>query len=619
MGKILDKINKPNDVCRLNKKYYKKLAEEIREFLLENVSQTGGHLASNLGAVELTIALHSVMRFPKDQIVWDVGHQAYTHKLLTGRREEFAKMRQLGGMSGFPKRHESPCDSFDTGHSSTSISAALGMATARKLNGGKEKIVAVIGDGALTGGMALEALNNVSQLKENFVIILNDNNMSISENVGGMSNYLNKLRVGERYNEFKVDVEQSLSKIPMVGNTLVRKVKNTKDHVKGLLLDSSWFDDWGITYIGPVDGHNMKEMISIFERAFKINHPILIHVKTVKGKGYLPAEERPALYHGVGSFDLEEGAEGNTNKAPSYTDVFSKKLVSMAEKDSSIVAITAAMPDGTGLSRFQKYYPDRFFDVGIAEEHAVTFAAGMAVKGLKPYLSVYSSFYQRAYDQILHDVCLQNLPVRFIIDRAGLVGQDGETHQGVFDISFLSAMPNMTVLAPKDGNELEQAMEFADTIDGPVAIRFGRGKAYVSDQWEAMELGKAQVLQTGEKVALLAVGGMVEECAKAVERCGQDGINISFINARFVKPFDKDMIRQLQKKHSHLLIVEEGIKQGGFGQTVEAFVEEEKLSLNVETMAIDDCFVEHGTVPELRKRLGLDAETIYNKVKERML
>ncbi len=619
MGKILEKINKPNDIRRINKKYYKKLAEEIREFLLEHVSQTGGHLASNLGAVELTIALHAVLKFPRDQIVWDVGHQAYTHKLLTGRRKDFDNMRKLDGMSGFPKRHESDCDSFDTGHSSTSISAALGMATARKLSGGHEKIVAVIGDGALTGGMALEALNNVSQLHKNFVIILNDNNMSISENVGGMSNYLNKLRVGERYNEFKEDVEHSLSKIPHVGNSLVKKVKNTKDYVKGIFVDSNWFDDLGITYIGPVDGHNMKEMIKIFEAAFKIDHPILIHVKTIKGKGYKPAEENPSLYHGVGCFDLNFGAQPSSDKVLSYTDVFSKTLVKMAAKDKKIVAITAAMPDGTGLTKFQNKYPDRFFDVGIAEEHAVTFAAGLASKGYKPYVSIYSSFYQRAYDQILHDVCIQNLPVRLIIDRAGLVGQDGETHQGIFDISFLSAIPNMTIIAPKDMNDLIKAMHFADSVDGPLAIRFGRGTAYVADSCEDYEYGKSELIQSGKKAVIIAVGGMVEEVAKAMELLKESQLNPTFVNARFLAPMDRELIRTLATEHDYILVVEEGMKQGGYGQTVQAFVEEEKLNAYTEVLAIDNQFVEHGTVPELRKRLGIDAQTIYEKVKERML
>lgn len=618
MDKILDKINRPNDIKKIPRKEYPALAQEIRDFLLAHVSETGGHLASNLGAVELTLALHAVMDFPEDKIVWDVGHQSYTHKILTGRKELFGTLRQLDGMSGFPKRRESGCDSFDTGHSSTSISAALGMATARKLSGGKEKIAAVIGDGALTGGMALEALNNVSQLKENIVIILNDNHMSISENVGGMSNYLNMLRVGERYNDFKEDVEQSLSRIPKVGQRLVKKVKSTKDHVKGLFVDTNWFDDLGITYIGPVDGHDMKDMIHIFEKAFKIDHPILIHVKTLKGKGYKPAEKNPSVYHGVGSFDLSTGIVRKRNQALTYTDVFSRTLVNMAKADEKIVAITAAMPEGTGLNRFQKSLPERFFDVGIAEEHAVTFAAGLATQGYKPFVSIYSSFYQRAYDQILHDVCLQNLPVRLIIDRAGLVGQDGETHQGIFDISFLSAMPNMTVLAPKDMKELIAALHYTEQLEGPVAIRFGRGTAYVCEQQQAFSYGKSEWISRGEKLAIIAVGGIFEETKKAVARLRKDGFNPSLINARFIKPVDRPLISELSQTHSAILVVEEAVRQGGYGQTIEALVMEQGGGVKVGVMAIDDTFVEHGPVSELRKRLKIDADSIYMKAKEMM-
>ncbi len=618
MDKILDKINRPNDIKKIPRKEYPALAQEIRDFLLAHVSETGGHLASNLGAVELTLALHAVMDFPEDKIVWDVGHQSYTHKILTGRKELFGTLRQLDGMSGFPKRRESGCDSFDTGHSSTSISAALGMATARKLSGGKEKIAAVIGDGALTGGMALEALNNVSQLKENIVIILNDNHMSISENVGGMSNYLNMLRVGERYNDFKEDVEQSLSRIPKVGQRLVKKVKSTKDHVKGLFVDTNWFDDLGITYIGPVDGHDMKDMIHIFEKAFKIDHPILIHVKTLKGKGYKPAEKNPSVYHGVGSFDLSTGIVRKRNQALTYTDVFSRTLVNMAKVDEKIVAITAAMPEGTGLNRFQKSLPERFFDVGIAEEHAVTFAAGLATQGYKPFVSIYSSFYQRAYDQILHDVCLQNLPVRLIIDRAGLVGQDGETHQGIFDISFLSAMPNMTVLAPKDMKELIAALHYTEQLEGPVAIRFGRGTAYVCEQQQEFSYGKSEWISRGEKLAIIAVGGIFEETKKAVARLRKDGFNPSLINARFIKPVDRPLISELSQTHSAILVVEEAVRQGGYGQTIEALVMEQGGGVKVGVMAIDDTFVEHGPVSELRKRLKIDADSIYMKAKEMM-
>lgn len=616
MGKLLEQIEKENDIKKIPVKSYPQLAGEIREFLIKSVSKTGGHLASNLGAVELTMALHAVMDLPKDKIVWDVGHQAYTHKILTGRKEHFDKLRQMDGLSGFPKRHESDCDSFDTGHSSTSISAALGMATANQLNGSDAKVVAVIGDGALTGGMALEALNNVAALKRNFVIILNDNNMSISKNVGSMSNYLNKLRVGEHYNDFKVDVETSLSKIPKIGKKLVKRVKRTKDNLKHLIVPGGLFNDLGITYIGPVDGHNINQLISIFDNALKLDHPIVIHVKTVKGKGYRFAEENPSKFHGINAFDPETGLENCINGVMTYTDVFSKTLVDMAKKNNNIVAITAAMPDGTGLSRFQKEFPDRFFDVGIAEEHAVTFAAGLAASGMKPFISIYSSFYQRAYDQILHDVCLQNLPVTFIFDRAGLVGKDGETHQGIFDMSFMAAMPNMTIIAPKDIRELKEAMKFAEKHNGPVAIRFAKGVAYTGNKDSIFEYGKSEILMSGEKVALISVGNMVEETMKAVELLAKDKIHPTLVNARFVKPVDYDMVLKLAQQHSHIIVVEEGIKKGGYGESVEAFIAEHNIKANVSVMAIDDMFVEQGSVDNLRARIGISHKNIYEKVLE---
>ncbi len=586
--------------------------------MIDSVSITGGHLASNLGAVELTMALHTVLNLPKDKIVWDVGHQSYTHKILTGRKNQFEHLRQRGGLSGFPKRHESDCDSFDTGHSSTSISAALGMATANQLNGSDGKVVAVIGDGALTGGMALEALNNVASLNRNFVIVLNDNNMSISENVGSMSNYLNKLRVGEHYNDFKIDVENSLSKIPKIGKKLVRRVKRTKDNLKNLIIPGGLFDDLGITYIGPVDGHNLNELITIFDNALKIDHPIVIHVKTIKGKGYKYAEENPSKFHGINPFDKETGLEMERTGAMTYTDVFSNTLVRMAENNDKIVAITAAMPDGTGLSRFQKAFPDRFFDVGIAEEHAVTFAAGLAASGLKPVVSIYSSFYQRAYDQILHDVCLQNLPVTFIFDRAGLVGKDGETHQGIFDMSFMAAMPNMTIIAPKDIRELIEAMKFAENHDGPVAIRFARGVAYagLEEKDHVFAYGKSEIVREGEKVALISVGNMVEETIKAVDMLAKENVFPTLINARFVKPIDYDIIFKTAKKHEHIIVIEEGIKKGGYGESIEAFIAEKKLKTDVCVMAIDDVFVEQGSVDALRECIGISYRNIYEKVLE---
>ena len=620
MKQVLDKINKENDIKKIDKRLYPVLAEEIRTFLINKISKTGGHLASNLGTVDLTIALHAVLNLPHDKIVWDVGHQSYTHKILTGRKNEFDQLRQFGGLSGFPKRHESPCDSFDTGHSSTSISAALGIAMANKLNQSDDKVVAVIGDGALTGGLALEALNNVASLGRNFVIILNDNNMSISENVGSMSNYLNKFRVGEHYNEFKEDVENSLSKIPKVGKKIAKRVKRTKDNIKNLFIQGGLFDDLGITYIGPIDGHDINGMIDIFKDALKIDHPIVIHVKTIKGKGYSFAENEPSRFHGIGKFDIATGKQITDNKIKvmTYTQVFSKALINLAKQDKKIVAITAAMPDGTGLSDFKKQYPERFFDVGIAEEHAVTFAGGLAVSGFKPVISIYSSFYQRAYDQILHDICLQNLPVVMIIDRAGLVGQDGETHQGVFDMSFMSAMPNMTIIAPKDTKELVESLKFAVKHNGPIAIRFPRGNAYVMEQQDdvIISYGKSEIVSQGKDIAVIAVGNMFEETMKAYKLLKKDNIDITLINARFIKPLDTVMIEEIAATHKMIVVVEEAIKKGGYGEAVASFIMEHGINTHVKIMAIDDQFVEQGMVEDLRKKIGIDYNSIYTEIRE---
>ena len=620
MKQVLDKINKENDIKKIDKRLYPVLAEEIRTFLIDKISKTGGHLASNLGTVDLTIALHAVLNLPHDKIVWDVGHQSYTHKILTGRKNEFDQLRQFGGLSGFPKRHESPCDSFDTGHSSTSISAALGIAMANKLNQSDDKVVAVIGDGALTGGLALEALNNVASLGRNFVIILNDNNMSISENVGSMSNYLNKFRVGEHYNEFKEDVENSLSKIPKVGKKIAKRVKRTKDNIKNLFIQGGLFDDLGITYIGPIDGHDINGMIDIFKDALKIDHPIVIHVKTIKGKGYSFAENEPSRFHGIGKFDIATGKQITDNKIKvmTYTQVFSKALINLAKQDKKIVAITAAMPDGTGLSDFKKQYPERFFDVGIAEEHAVTFAGGLAVSGFKPVISIYSSFYQRAYDQILHDICLQNLPVVMIIDRAGLVGQDGETHQGVFDMSFMSAMPNMTIIAPKDTKELVESLKFAVKHNGPIAIRFPRGNAYVMEQQDdvIISYGKSEIVSQGKDIAVIAVGNMFEETMKAYKLLKKDNIDITLINARFIKPLDTVMIEEIATTHKMIVVVEEAIKKGGYGEAVASFIMEHGINTHVKIMAIDNQFVEQGMVEDLRKKIGIDYNSIYTEIRE---
>ena len=616
MSNYLDEIKKENDIKKIDPSRYDELAKEIREFIINSVSQSGGHLASNLGAVDLTIALHALLDFPNDKIVWDVGHQCYTHKILTGRKDDFDTLRNFEGLSGFPKRRESDCDCFDTGHSSTSISAALGIAAAEKIDNKHNKIVAIIGDGALTGGMALEALNNVAMLDRVFVIVLNDNNMSISENVGGMSNYLSKFRVGSKYNSFKESVANTFGKIPKIGDRLVRRAKNTKDHFKNLVIPGGgFFDDLGITYVGPIDGHDIEGMMTIFEKAFEIDHPMLIHIKTKKGYGYKDAEDRPSIYHGVSPFNVEDGVK-KSNDVTSYTDFFADKIVELGEKDQNIVTITAAMPDGTGLSKFAKAYPDRFFDVGIAEEHAVTFAAGLALQGKKPFVCIYSSFFQRAYDQILEDVCLQDLPVRLLFDRAGLVGQDGETHQGIFDISFLSSMPNMTIIAPNSDQELIDALDYAKDYARPIAVRYSRGKAYHTDFHAPFEYGKSVVVHKGSDVCVIAVGHIYEEASKARVKLKEEGKRISLVNARFIKPLDTEMIKEMANSHKAIIVVEEGIKKGGYGEAVETYIQENGLDVKVEVIAIEDKFIEHGNVNELRTQIGITSEDILNKVKE---
>lgn len=616
MSNYLDEIKKANDIKKIDPSRYDELAAEIRQFILDSVSHSGGHLASNLGAVELTIALHALLDLPKDKIVWDVGHQCYTHKILTGRKDDFATLRNYEGLSGFPKRRESDCDCFDTGHSSTSISAALGIASANKIDGKKDKVVAVIGDGALTGGMAMEALNNVAALDRNFVIILNDNDMSISKNVGGMSNYLSKFRVGSKYNGFKEAIAKVLGRIPKIGEKIVRRMKRTKDHFKNLVIPGGgFFDDLGITYVGPIDGHDIEGMMTIFEKTFEIDHPILIHVKTKKGHGYEHAENDPSIYHGVSPFDVKDGVK-KSDAVTSYTDYFAEKIVEMAEEDKNIVAITAAMPDGTGLSKFAKAYPDRFFDVGIAEEHAVTFAAGLALEGKKPFVCIYSSFFQRAYDQILQDVCLQDLPVKLLFDRAGLVGQDGETHQGIFDIAYLSSMPNMTIIAPNSDQELMDAIDYAKDFARPIAIRYSRGAAYHTDFKEKFEYGKSVVVHKGEDVCVIAVGNIYEEASKARLKFKEEGKRITLVNARFIKPLDTEMIKDMASKHKAIIVVEEGIKRGGYGEAVEIFIQENNLDVKVETIAIEDKFIEHGKVDQLRSQIGISSDDIVSKVKK---
>lgn len=615
MDTLLDAIKEENDIKKIEEKEYPRLAKEIRQFLLEHISKSGGHLASNLGVVELTMALHAVLRFPQDKLIFDVGHQAYTHKILTGRKEEFDTLRKLNGLSGFPKKDESPCDCFETGHSSTSISAALGFAQARDRKGTKETVVAVIGDGALSGGMAFEALNNAARLKSNLIIVLNDNNMSISKNVGGMSHYLNSIRTGPFYEEFKGGVERTLLNIPKVGEPLAHMIKRSKDAVKQFFVPGMFFEEMGLKYVGPIDGHNINELIETLNKVKKLNRPVLLHVITKKGKGYKKAEKYPAHFHGVDSFDLSSG-KSFKKKTTTYTEVFSKTLIEEAKTKEDIVAVSAAMPLGTGLSAFEKEFPNRFYDVGIAEEHAVTFAAGMAASGLKPVVAIYSSFLQRAYDQILHDVCIQNLPVVFAIDRSGLVGADGKTHQGIFDVSFLSHIPNMTIMAPMNGKELSKMLKYALSYEGPIAIKYPRGTSGTEyeDKVSEIEYGKGIYLEKGEEIALICVGHMLEEGKKVYEELKKKGRSVTLVNPRFIKPLDTTLIDELMKSHSLICTIEEGISQGGYGQMVGNYLMKQKWYHSFLPIAIADEFVPQGTIAELRQQLGIDAKAITEKI-----
>ena len=613
---MLEKINGPQDIKALSREELDVLAQEIRDFLIEKISTTGGHLASNLGVVELTMAIYKTFDLPKDKIIWDVGHQAYTHKILSGRKD-FDDLRQFGGMSGFPKTKESPCDAFNTGHSSTSISAGLGMAQARDLKGEDYRVVSIIGDGALTGGMAYEALNNAARMDKNFIIVLNDNNMSISENVGGMSKYLSGIRTGEGYNDLKKGVTSVLEKIPVAGPRMIDRISRTKQGIKQLLIPGMLFENMGITYLGPVDGHDLKELCRVLQSAKRVDHAVLVHVLTKKGKGYGPAEKYPARFHGVEPFDVETGKPKKEKKYPSYTDVFSKELCQLAQKDERLVAVTAAMPDGTGLNRFKKMYPDRFFDVGIAEQHAVTSAAGMAAAGLKPVVAVYSSFLQRGYDQILHDVCIQNLPVIFAIDRAGIVGSDGETHQGIFDLSYLTSIPNMSVLAPKNLWELRRDLEFAVGYEGPIAVRYPRGQAYrgLKEFDSPVEYGKGEVLYEGQGIGLLAVGSMVSTAEHIREKLIAEGQDAALVNMRFVKPIDFNLVDQIASGHDRIVTLEENVLQGGFGLQVTAYIHEHYPDVKVLNIALPDAYVEHGNVSVLREGLGIDSDSILRKMK----
>ncbi len=615
---MLERINGPQDIKALNDKELKILAKEIRRFLVKKISVTGGHLASNLGVVELTMAIFKVFDLPRDKVIWDVGHQSYTHKILSGRKDAFDELRQFGGISGFPKTKESPCDSFNTGHSSTSISAGLGMALGRDLKGEDYHVISIIGDGALTGGMAYEALNNAARIKHNFIIILNDNNMSISENVGGISSYLGNLRTATGYNKLKKDVNEFLDDIPVVGPKIVDKIIRTKQGIKQLLIPGMFFEDMGITYLGPVDGHDIKKLCRTLKQAKRVDHAVLVHVLTKKGKGYRPAEENPSAFHGVDPFDVKTGEPLVKKEYPTYTDVFAEELVRLAEKDKKIVAVTAAMPDGTGLNSFKERFPDRFFDVGIAEAHAVTSAAGMAAAGLKPVVAVYSSFLQRGYDQILHDVCLQNLPVVFAVDRAGLVGNDGETHQGIFDLSYLTSIPNMTVMAPKNRWELERELEFALSLNRPVAIRYPRGEAYrgLEEFDSPIEYGKGEILMKGSDIALLAVGSMVSTAEHIRDKLQKEGYDVTLANARFIKPVDLDLVEELAVSHGKIVTLEENVLRGGFGLEVTAYIHSHHPEVKVLNIALPDAYVEHGDVSLLRGKLGIDSDSIIARMKK---
>ncbi len=615
---LLETIEKENDIKKIPLEQMPVLAQEIRDFLLESLSKTGGHLASNLGAVELTMALHYVFSLPKDKIIWDVGHQSYTHKILTGRKDGFKNLRQYGGLSGFPKREESPCDAYDTGHSSTSISAGVGYVCASKVSGEEYHVVSVIGDGALTGGMAYEALNNAASLNKNFVIVLNDNKMSISENVGGISSYLSNLRTAESYTDLKREVKKTLNKVPGIGPVMVQRIHKTKDSIKQLMIPGMFFEDMGIKYLGPVNGHDCGRMIQVFQEAKKVNGPVLVHVQTEKGRGYEPARKHPARFHGTSAFNLEHGIPLKTGGKANYTDIFSTVMLKLADRVPNLVALTAAMPDGTGLKRFRNRFPQRFFDVGIAEEHAVTCAAGMALGGMIPVVAIYSSFLQRAVDQIIEDVCLQNLHVIFAIDRAGLVGSDGETHQGCFDLSYLSMIPNMTVLAPKNKWELSDMLKFAVRYQGPIAIRYPRGEAYdgLEEYREPMVYGKSELIFEGEETALLSVGSMVETAVEVREKLKADKINATLVNARFIKPLDTKILDRLALKHKKIVTMEENVKNGGFGMAVSEYMQEYHPEVKVQIIALPDAFITHGNPKLLKAKAGIDADSIYGAIKE---
>ena len=621
MYPLLEKLGKPEDIKKYSLFELESLAQEIRQLIIETVASNGGHLAPSLGTVELTLALYSVFRFPQDKLIWDVGHQAYTHKIITGRYERFGTLRKKGGITGFPNRFESPYDAFGVGHASTSISAALGMAISRDISGRRNKVIAVLGDGALTGGEVFEALNHAGELGKDLIVILNDNEMSIDKNVGAMSEYLSRIRLAPQYKQAKHDMEELLSSIPRIGSKVLKTANQIKDGIRSVLVPGALFEEMGFSYLGPLDGHNISLLQDVFTKVRDMNGPLLIHVHTMKGKGYVPAEQEPGKFHGVGKFDVETGeAVKKVGGAPSYTSVFSRALIDLAEKNLALVAITAAMPSGTGLSAFKEKYHQRFLDVGIAEEHAVTLAAGLAADGKHPVVALYSTFAQRAYDQLIHDVCLQNLPVTLCLDRAGLVGEDGPTHHGVFDLSYLRQMPNMTIFVPKDENELRQMLAKAVSMDTPTAIRYPRGAGLgvdIQDEFKDIPVGKAEIISQGGEIAFLAVGTMNSIAAQTVELLKVQGIEASLINMRFAKPLDEDLLLELGRSRKLLVTLEENVLAGGFGSAVAEFLLDHDLPAGLLRFGLPDAFVEQGSRQELLSQTGLEPEAIADKVMAR--
>ena len=617
---LLETINSPADLKKLKPEQLPDLAVEVRKFLLETVSVTGGHLGSNLGTVELSIALHYCFDSPGDKIIWDVGHQAYTHKILTGRRDRFATQRQYKGISGFPKRCESEHDAFGVGHSSTSISAGLGMAAAAGLDGTRNHSIAVIGDGSLTGGMAFEALNQAGHLKKNLIVILNDNEMSISKNVGAFSAFISRKMTGHYYRDLKKEMQALLKNIPAFGTDILHFARRAENSLKGFLTPGSLFEALGFDYLGPLDGHDLSQLVEVFNNINELDGPLLVHVMTTKGKGYKPAEDTPTNYHGVGVFDVATGKGAAKSPVKSYTDVFGETLVQLAEEDAKIIAITAAMPDGTGLTPFLKRFPERFFDVGIAEQHAMTFAAGLAADGFKPVTAIYSTFVQRAYDQVFHDICLQNLPVTIAMDRAGLVGDDGPTHHGVFDISYLRHLPGITVMAPKDENELRHLLKTAICSGVPMALRYPRGAGYGVEPdrgLKCLEIGKGEQLQDGADLTIVAIGATVYPALAAAKALMSKGISAGVINARFVKPLDVELILAAARRTGRIVTVEENALQGGFGTAVlEALSDHNLQGVKVRRLGLPDHYIEQGSQAQLRKDVGIDAEGIAAAVVE---